>query len=398
MASASSPSSSSGNRAPPWSTTTAYQTIPNAVRAIRHGAEDYSSRRPASLPILERVLELQRRARPTAPGGARHRRGGSSGTARPIERDAPGDRRAEQGWHGRPADTTLLLTGETGVGKEVACRFVHSRRVLRPRRLVVVDCLPCPRIWWKVCFSGMSAAPLPAPRSYSTGAFEEAARRHGVFSTRLATWSTVRQALARARKPYLPPPGLEPRAALARPAGLLPRNKDLPRLGGGRPLSPGSLSAAQRFPIHIPPLRERGDDILLLAEHFRVLSSERLHKPTRTLSSEISQALLGYSYPGDVRELKNIIERAVIMTESPRIQPRHLPERVLAPDWDTGEEAARPPLEILPGVDSLVDVEARMIRPGHEPHWQRAHRRGPAPRHQPLPAPAAHAQAQTEHG
>jgi two-component system response regulator AtoC len=115
------------------------------------------------------------------------------------------------------------------------------------------------------------------------------------------------------------------------------------------------------FPIHIPPLRERGDDILLLAEHFRTLYSGRLNKPTDPLAAEVSEVLLGYAYPGNVRELKNIIERAVILTESSHIELRHLPQRVLT----LGRKGPLPPtrpLEVVPGVDSLVDVEVRMIR------------------------------------
>jgi DNA-binding NtrC family response regulator len=97
-----------------------------------------------------------------------------------------------------------------------------------------------------------------------------------------------------------------------------------------------------------------------LAEHFRVLYSERLGKPTEPLATEVSQVLLGYAYPGNVRELKNIIERAVILAESPRIELRHLPQRVLA----LGRKGPLPPawpLEVVPGVDSLADVEVRMI-------------------------------------
>jgi DNA-binding NtrC family response regulator len=115
------------------------------------------------------------------------------------------------------------------------------------------------------------------------------------------------------------------------------------------------------FPIQIPPLRERGDDVLLLAEHFRLLFGERLNKPTEPLSTEVNQALLGYGYPGNVRELKNIIERAVILTASQRIELRHLPQRVLSLCPERRLPPARP-LEVVPGVDSLVDVEVRMIR------------------------------------
>jgi len=79
------------------------------------------------------------------------------------------------------------------------------------------------------------------------------------------------------------------------------------------------------------------------------------------LTAEVNEALLGYAYPGNVRELRNIIERAVILTESPRIELRHLPQRVLTLG---GKESWAPtrPVEVVPGVDSLVDVEVRMIR------------------------------------
>jgi len=75
--------------------------------------------------------------------------------------------------------------------------------------------------------------------------------------------------------------------------------------------------------------------------------------------------LLGYAYPGNVRELKNIIERAVILTESSRIELRHLPQRVLS----LGNRGSLPPtrpLEVVPGVDSLVDVEVRMSPSGDD--------------------------------
>jgi DNA-binding NtrC family response regulator len=138
-------------------------------------------------------------------------------------------------------------------------------------------------------------------------------------------------------------------------------NQDLPALVQAGRFRQDLFQRLAVFPIRIPPLRERGDDILLLAEHFRTLFAERLNKPTEPFSTEVSQALLGYAYPGNVRELKNIIERAVILTESPRIELRHLPQRVLS----LGRKGSLPPtqpIEVVPGVDSLVDVEARMIR------------------------------------
>ena len=86
-----------------------------------------------------------------------------------------------------------------------------------------------------------------------------------------------------------------------------------------------------------------------------------MNKPTEPLAQEISEALLSYNYPGNVRELKNMIERAVILTESPHIELKHLPQRVLARGRE-GSPSSAAPVEAPQGVEYLVDVEARMIR------------------------------------
>ena len=96
------------------------------------------------------------------------------------------------------------------------------------------------------------------------------------------------------------------------------------------------------FPIQIPPLRERGDDILLLAEHFCAFFADKLGKEVEPLDDEVRQQLLSYDYPGNVRELKNIVERAVIMTESGRVELRHLPQRVLGDPRRGGLSASSP--------------------------------------------------------
>ncbi len=79
------------------------------------------------------------------------------------------------------------------------------------------------------------------------------------------------------------------------------------------------------FPIRIPPLRERKDDVLPLAEHFIGKFSHRMGKPLSRLSDEATGVLLGHSWPGNVRELSNAIERALIIAQSSIIEPEDLP-------------------------------------------------------------------------
>jgi DNA-binding NtrC family response regulator len=119
------------------------------------------------------------------------------------------------------------------------------------------------------------------------------------------------------------------------------------------------------FPIHVPPLRERGDDVLVLAEHFLTFYSQQLAKPIEPLPADVRQALMAYDYPGNVRELKNAIERAVIIAEGGHIEIRHLPERMLRRPIPGAERRTPPggvPLDFIPGVDTLESLERRMIQ------------------------------------
>jgi len=335
---------------------TAYQTIPNAVRAIRHGAEDYIVKEASLAPILERVLELRQRAqlREKAQGTADVCQGllGRSSAMRLVVDQLNKVAVAK--------DTTLLLTGETGVGKEVACRYLHSLSRPAGSPLLVVDCLALPENLAESLLFGHERGAFTGAQELQMGAFEEA-RDGTVFLDEIGDMESGQGKLLRVLESRSFRRLGSSREIPLRARVVAATNQDLSALVQAGRFRQDLFQRLAVFPINIPPLRERGDDILLLAEHFRVLHGERLNKPTEPFDTEVSQALLSYAYPGNVRELKNIIERAVILTESARIELRHLPQRVLA----LGRKGPLPtasPLEVVPGVDSLADVEVRMIR------------------------------------
>ncbi len=85
----------------------------------------------------------------------------------------------------------------------------------------------------------------------------------------------------------------------------------------------------QVVPVLLPPLRDRGQDILYLARHFMQYFNRECHKSVQGLSEETQQILLGYSWPGNVRELKNVIERAMIFEVEKEVLPEHLPQELL---------------------------------------------------------------------
>ena len=336
---------------------TAYQPIPNAVQAIRHGAEDYIVKEASLAPILERVLELRQRAqlREEALGTADAKCQGLLGCSRAMRLVID-----ELSKVAVAKDTTLLLTGETGVGKEVACRFVHSLSRPAGSPLVVVDCLALPENLAESLLFGHERGAFTGAQESQIGAFEEA-RDGTVLLDEIGDMEQGQGKLLRVLESRTFRRLGSSREIPLRARVVAATNQDLSALVQAGRFRQDLFQRLAVFPIRIPPLRERGDDILLLAEHFRILYGERLNKPTEPLTAEVNEALLGYAYPGNVRELRNIIERAVILTESPRIELRHLPQRVLTLG---GKESWAPtrPVEVVPGVDSLVDVEVRMIR------------------------------------
>jgi transcriptional regulator with PAS, ATPase and Fis domain len=122
----------------------------------------------------------------------------------------------------------------------------------------------------------------------------------------------------------------------------------------------------QVVPITLPPLRERGRDVLLLARHFMEHFNRECHKSVQGLSTETEQTLLSYGWPGNVRELKNVIERAMIFEVAKEILPEHLPQELVdaqtAPVQMTGSVISLDCLVIPETGISIEDVEHALVK------------------------------------
>jgi two-component system, NtrC family, response regulator AtoC len=338
---------------------TAYQTIPNAVQAIRHGAEDYIVKEASVAPILERVLELHRRARlrEGCPCVADAKACGLLGRSNAMGMVIEQLKKVAVS-----PETTLLLTGETGVGKEVATRYVHSLSRPAGSPFVVVDCLALPEHLAESLLFGHERGAFTGAHELRAGAFEDA-RDGTVFLDEIGDMEHGQGKLLRVLESRTFRRLGSTRELPLRARIVAATNQDLPSLVEAGRFRQDLFQRLAVFPVHIPPLRERGDDIVLLAEHFRVLFSSRIKKTTEPLAIEVCRALRAYDYPGNVRELKNVIERAVILTETPHIELRHLPPRMLAhAKAEAGVQPSSPALAQFPGMGSLLDVEAQMIR------------------------------------
>jgi formate hydrogenlyase transcriptional activator len=264
-----------------------------------------------------------------------------------------------------PADTSVLLSGETGTGKELFARVIHANSRRAKNAFVAVNCAAIPEALIESELFG-----------YERGAFTGAlSRKPGKFE--LADRGTL----------FLDEIGDLPLAAQAKLLRVL-QEREVQRVGGTRPIPvnvrliaatnhdlvarmaerqfrPDLYYRLSVFPLRIPALRDRLDDIPQLVQDFVGRCAERLHKPVPTLSDETMERLMSYQWPGNVRELQNVLERAMILLRGEVIGP----DLLSFPRVAFGDVAAAAPKE-----------EPRERRPvGHErgrlPTFDEAERR-----------------------
>jgi formate hydrogenlyase transcriptional activator len=216
-----------------------------------------------------------------------------------------------------PTDSTVLIYGETGTGKELIARAIHNLSPRRSKAFVKLNCAAIP--------TGLLESEL---FGHEKGAFTGAiAQRIGRFE--LANGGTV----------FLDEVSEIPLELQTKLLRVL-QEREFERLGSGRTLRTDArliaatnrdltaLVAEQKyradlfyrlnvFPIHVPPLRERPEDIPLLVRHFVEHYARRMKRTIETIPSETMEALTRYRWPGNVRELQNLMERAVILSPGP---------------------------------------------------------------------------------
>jgi len=247
-----------------------------------------------------------------------------------------------------PTDSTVLISGDTGTGKELIARAIHAASLRKDRPLITVNCAAIPDSLMESEFFG-----------HEKGAFTGATqRREGRFG--LADGGTI----------FLDEVGelnKELQAKLLRvlqegefsPVGsskthkvdvrvIAATNRDLAAAVQEGQFRTDLYYRLNVFPMRIPPLRERGDDIVLLAAHFADEFTTRMGRHIEPLSRDAIERLKAYDWPGNVRELQNVIERGIITARRGRLnldldlprQPPTLPSKQSACP-DTGMEPIR---------------------------------------------------------
>ncbi len=238
-----------------------------------------------------------------------------------------------------PSDATVLIQGESGTGKEMVAQAIHRKSFRKDKPFVVINCSAYPSTLLESELFGHEKGSFTGALTTKPGRFEQ------------AEGGTV----------FLDEIGEIPPSAQIKLLRIL-QSRKFERLGGQETLSVNVriLAATNKnllqevkdgrfredlfyrlnvIPIHLPPLKDRGNDLLLLARHFLKRYSNLQNKTIIDFSTEVMRRLMDYSWPGNVRELENTIEHAVVLAKDQQIQISDLPSAFLKTETTVSEKA-----------------------------------------------------------
>ncbi len=334
---------------------TGHADVQTAVSAIRAGAYDYLVK-PVdtgdALPtVLRRAIEhhrlLSRNRYLEQRLDAAERFGGLVGNSRPMRQVYSSVS------HVASTDATVLVLGESGTGKELVARSIHEQSARAGRAFVAINC-------GALTESLLESELFGHERGAFTGAV---ARRHGLFEEasggtlfldevgELSSATQVRL-LRVLQERHVRPVGSN-RSIPIDVRVIAATNRNLEQEVAARRFREDLFYRLNVVAIELPPLRARGDDVLLLAHHFLAKHSARHQKAVKVIAPAALEVLTAHDWPGNVRELENAIERAVILNHGAEIAVDALPISL--------RNSSTPPRSVLSS-EPLVDARARFER------------------------------------
>jgi DNA-binding NtrC family response regulator len=304
---------------------TAHATVESAIEAMKLGAFDYLQK-PFE---VEELLVVARRA-------LEHQRLRTQNRYLLSEREEEFD---HYGIVGRSravqevirqlelvaqARSTVLITGETGTGKELVARAIHDRSAQREMPLIKVNCAALPEGLLESELFGHVKGAFTGATTSKKGKFA-LADGGTIFLDEIGTMSPAVQAklLRVLQEREFEPLGAE-RTEKVDLRVIAASNRDLRRMVTEGRFLEDLFYRLSVIPIHIPPLRERREDIPALTDHFLRKHNQRTGKRTEKVEEAVLESFRGYDWPGNVRELENTIERAVVLSPGPVITRREI--------------------------------------------------------------------------
>lgn len=289
---------------------TAYAEVDKAVDAMRSGACDFLLKpfEPQALLAHINKYELPET-------------GESAGV---VASDAASREMFAMAQRVAQTDATVLLTGESGVGKEVVARFIHRNSARNKGPFVAINCAAIPDTLLEATLFGYEKGAFTGAQQAQAGKFEQAQDGTLLLDEVTEMPMSLQAKLLR----VLQEREVE-RVGGKKPVPLNIRiiatsNRDMAEAVAKGSFREDLFYRLNVFPVAIPALRQRREDIVAIARHFLVEHGGRLGRAGVSLSASAEAALLAHNWPGNVRELENVIQRALILSSGTQIGPEHL--------------------------------------------------------------------------
>lgn len=312
---------------------TAYGTIEDAVSAMKLGAYDFITK-PFDTDhlcvLIDRALENRRMVAENSL--LREELFSDQGFANIIGQNQKMVELGEMIKKVADSDASVLLQGESGTGKELFARAIHTMSGRKDRPYIAINCAAIPRELLENELFGSEKGAFTGAASRKMGKFE-IANTGTVFLDEIGDMDVSLQAkLLRVlqQKNFERLGGTKTVDVDVRV--IAATNMDLTELIRLKKFREDLYYRLSVFPLQIPSLRERSDDVKALTDYFVEKYCREMKKPLKTISKEGLELLEKYHWPGNVRELENTIERAIILAEGKKVTPEHLAIRLRTTD------------------------------------------------------------------
>jgi len=340
---------------------TAYSSVESAVDALKAGAYDYLIK-PLDFDVLKLTLERAREHVGLKAENELLKRqlGADPDTPAIIGKSDAMKALLEMLAMAAPSEATVLITGESGTGKELIACSLHVNSPRKDRSLVVVNCAAITETLLESELFGHEKGSFTGADKRREGKFMQA-DQGTIFLDEVAEMSPTMQAklLRVLQQKEIQRVGSE-EILQVDVRIVAATNRDLEtEVAAGR-FREDLFYRLNVMPLNVPPLRQRQDDIPLLADHFLKRYAEKNRKTVKGFTPLAMDMLLKYDWPGNVRELENAVERAVILLTGEHITEKQLPLNIVKKYPDIAESAAFAPMP-PDGTRSLEEIEKEAI-------------------------------------